>query len=132
MPIVTPQGFRPAEDIAYVAHDPLPEGSGLSVDLPNDADPHTLTDRLGDIALIRIPFPAFGDGRGFSLAGQLRQLGFAGHLRAGGKLISDQYRHALQSGFDDVEISDEQAERQPAEQWTVREQRSYREKLAAG
>lgn len=129
MPIVTPQGFQPAEDIAYVAHDPLPEGSGLAVDLPNDADPRDLVGRFADIATIRIPFPGFGDGRGFSLARQLRQIGYKGHLRAYGNLISDQYRHALQSGFDDVEIDEEHAARQPAELWQARSWPSYRAKL---
>ena len=131
MPVVTPDGFRASDNIAYVSPDALPAGSDLAVDMPNDADPRTLVERFGDIATIRIAFPAFGDGRGFSLARQLRDLGYTGHLRAGGNLISDQYRHARQSGFDDVEIDDALAERQPEEQWIVREQRSYREKLAA-
>ena len=130
MPIVTPEGFRPAEDITYVAHDPLAAGSDLAVDLPNDADPRVLAERFGDIALIRIAFPGFGDGRGFSLAQKLRQLGYTGRLRAHGNLISDQYRHALQSGFDDIEIGDDHAARQPAELWQVHQWPSYRAKLA--
>jgi uncharacterized protein (DUF934 family) len=32
-------------------------------------------------------------------------------------MIADQFKYALQCGFDEVEISDEWAERQPQEQW---------------
>lgn len=64
-----------------------------------------------------IEFPAYADGRGFTLAKRLRLLGFAGRLRAIGPLIPDQFAESLDVGFDEVEISDAQLERQPAEQW---------------
>jgi uncharacterized protein (DUF934 family) len=47
-------------------------------------------------------------------------LGFTGRLRAAGHVIADQYAMARRSGFDEVEISDELAERQPEEQWLAR------------
>ena len=130
MTIVTPTGFRPDDSRSYAPHDELPAGTTLAVDLPNDVDPAVLATRLGDIALIRIPFPTYGDGRGFSIARELREMGYAGTLRASGYVISDQFRHALQSGFDEVEIDDALASRQPEGLWQVEDWKSYRAKLA--
>lgn len=73
-----------------------------------------------DRALISIDFPAFTDGRGFSLARRLRELGFKGRLRASGRLIADQYAMARRVGFDEVEVAPDIAARQPAEQWIAR------------
>lgn len=66
---------------------------------------------------IAIAFPAFTDGRGFSLARALRQAGYRGRLRAVGELIPDQFAFALDCGFDEIEISAERLARQPVEQW---------------
>ena len=73
-----------------------------------------------DDALIRIDFPALSDGRGFTLARHLRARGFAGRLRARGHVLADQYAMARRAGFDEVEIDDDLAARQPAEQWVFR------------
>jgi uncharacterized protein (DUF934 family) len=70
--------------------------------------------------MIRVAFPSFSDGRGFTIARQIRLLGFGGHLRAIGHIIADQYAMARRAGFDDVEISDALAARQPWEQWQFR------------
>ena len=69
------------------------------------------------LALVAVQFPSFSDGRGLSLARRLRREGFAGRLRAVGPLIADQFREALSCGFDEVELPDEMAARQPLEQW---------------
>ena len=69
------------------------------------------------LALIAIAFTGFADGRGFSLARLLRRAGFTGELRASGRLIADQYAHALGCGFDTVEIPDDIAARQDVAQW---------------
>lgn len=79
-----------------------------------------LADRLQDLALIRVTFPSFADGRGFTLARDLRRLGYAGRLRASGHVLSDQYAMARRSGFDEVEIDDSLAARQPEDQWLSR------------
>lgn len=92
-------------------------GQRVGIDLSNDTDPDALTPVLGKVDLIAVAFPKFGDGRGFSLARALRAMGFGGTLRASGPLIPDQFAFALQCGFDEVELSDEQAARQPVEQW---------------
>ena len=73
-----------------------------------------------DRDLIAIDFPSFSDGRGFSLARRLRELGFKGRLRASGRLIADQYAMARRVGFDEVEIPAALSRRQPAPQWLAR------------
>ena len=90
------------------------------VDIPNDIHVDSLKGLLENVAMIRIPFPSFADGRGFSLAKQLRQLGYTGRLRAVGHVIADQYGFARTCGFDEVEIDDALAKRQPQEQWLAR------------
>ena len=68
-------------------------------------------------ALIAIRFPTSADGRGLSIAKRLRALGYSGRLRATGHVLADQYPLALRCGFDEVEIDDALAARQPEEQW---------------
>ncbi len=108
-------GFTALEDLA--AND---AGPAVAVDLASDADPTVLEDRIADIDLIRIDFPSFADGRGFTIAKQLRRMGFHGRLRAKGHVIADQYAMARRSGFDEVEIDEDLARRQPEDQWLRR------------
>jgi len=104
----------------------------LAIDIPNTTDGNTLLAELHEIDMIRIDFPSFSDGRGFSLAQQLRALGYHGRLRAKGHLISDQYAMARRSGFDEIEIDQALATRQPEAQWQFRrdwQQHDYRQQL---
>lgn len=91
-----------------------------AVDLSNTDDPEVLRPHLADLKLIRIAFPAFNDGRAFTIARRLRMMGYAGRLRAHGHVIADQYAMTRRVGFDEVEISDDLAARQPAAQWAFR------------
>lgn len=118
--IVTDTGF--AADDFTGSFTPLAEmtANTTAVDLTNIDDPTALADHLGHITAIRIAFPAFSDGRGFTLGRRLRMMGYLGRLRAHGHVISDQYAMARRTGFDEVEISDDLATRQPAEQWIFR------------
>ncbi|NNK78643.1 MAG: DUF934 domain-containing protein [Litoreibacter sp.] len=109
------QGFTAAADLPANDTAPAP-----AVDLASDADPATLQNRLTGIALIRVDFPSFADGRGFTIARRLRLLGFTGRLRAKGHVLADQYAMARRSGFDEVEIDDALATRQPEAQWRDR------------
>ena len=70
---------------------------------------------LDRLAMIRVAFPAMGDGRGFSIARRLRAMGYAGRLRAAGPLIPDQFRAARRVGYDEVELPDGLATRQGEE-----------------
>ena len=108
-------GFLTPDQLA--ANDDAP---ATAIDLAPDADLAGLAGRLDEIDLIRITFPSFADGRGFTLARNLRRMGFHGRLRARGHVIADQYAMARRSGFDEVEIDAAQAERQPEDQWLRR------------
>ena len=107
--------------------------TGQTLDLASDTDPETV-DFAGADA-IRVDFPSFADGRGFTIATVLRGRGFAGRLRAAGHVIADQYAMARRSGFDEVEISDDLAARQPEDQWIFRanwQSHDYQSRLRAG
>ena len=98
-----------------------PEGAGArAVDVASDDDPAALSDRLDAMEMIRVDFPSFADGRGFTIAAQLRRMGYRGRLRARGHVIADQYAMARRSGFDEVEIDATLAARQPEDQWRRR------------
>ena len=107
--------FTPLDQLA--ANDAAP---AVAVDVPSDADPDALAGRLDAIDLIRVDFPSFADGRGFTIARRLRLMGFQGRLRARGHVIADQYAMARRAGFDEVEIDDDMAARQPEDQWRFR------------
>lgn len=92
-------------------------GDGVALAVPNTQDPRALLELQDRLDLIAIPFPKFNDGRGFSIARTLRAQGYKGILRATGTLIPDEFAFALECGFDEIELSDEQAARQPIEQW---------------
>lgn len=113
---------------AFLSGQDLPE-DGLAVDFPNDRDPAELAPWLDRLEMIRVAFPATGDGRGFSIADRLRSMGYSGRLRAAGPLIADQYRMARRVGFDEVEIPEAIAARQPEDQWHLRPQGSYQARL---
>ena len=91
-----------------------------ALDLPPDADPGAIRHRLGALKMVRVDFPSFADGRGFTIARQLRLMGYRGRLRACGHVLADQYAMARRSGFDEVEIDDDMATRQPQDQWLAR------------
>lgn len=118
--IVTDTGFAPdGFNGEFVALDEAQDGA-TALDLPSDTDPAALSGRLEGVETIRVDFPSFADGRGFTIARQLRLMGFTGRLRASGHVIADQYAMARRAGFDEVEISDDLAARQPEDQWKFR------------
>lgn len=89
----------------------------LGVHVENDVDLAALAAEAHRVALISVAFPSFADGRGFSIGRRLREIGFAGRLRATGPLIADQYAYLRACGFDEVETPDRVANRQPEAQW---------------
>ena len=74
-----------------------------AIDVPSYCEPDLIF-MPPHLQIIRIDFPNFADGRGFTLARLIRLLGFVGRLRAKGHIIADQYAMARRSGFDEVEI----------------------------
>jgi uncharacterized protein (DUF934 family) len=137
MPLLTEQGLTPdayvrASDGAalpadgavlvtlarLVAEPALAQrNSPVGVEIPNTARLKDLAPFLARLSLVCVAFPAFTDGRGFSIARQLRLRGFRGRLRACGPVIADQYRHVRGVGFDEIELPDTVAARQPPEHW---------------
>ncbi len=137
--IVTDEGFRPdawdgcrvqAFDALWTGQE-IPENR-LAVEFPNDRDPADLAPWLHRIDMIRVAFPSMADGRGFSIARRLRAMGFRGVLRASGPLVADQARAARRVGFDEIELPEAVAARQPEDLWRVGAPApSYRERLSA-
>lgn len=121
MPIVTDTGFGPDSlNHGFTPSDDLPANGPVAIDVASDADLSPVLARLDDATAIRIAFPSFADGRGFTIARQLRRAGYTGRLRAAGHVIADQYAMARRAGFDEVEIDDALAARQPEAQWLAR------------
>jgi uncharacterized protein (DUF934 family) len=62
---------------------------------------HTVKDDLERFAVIAVEFPKFTDGRGYSIAFNLRKrLGYTGELRAIGDVLRDQLFQMQRCGFD--------------------------------
>jgi len=92
--------------------------AGTSVRLPPDVDLETLAPRISGLTSIEVEFPSHADGRGFSIARQLRgRCAYKGELIAAGPLIPDQYVYALQCGFDAVKVDPETYARQSPQEW---------------
>ena len=134
----------PGDDMALIEALAAPAHgvSGLTGDLDRrhptydgEAPDHLRGAAVGtQLEMIRIAFPAFSDGRGFTIARRLRQIGYRGRLRAFGHVLADQYAMARRSGFDEVEIDDDLARRQPEPQWLARANwraHDYRSRLGA-
>ncbi|MHA3914645.1 phosphoadenylyl-sulfate reductase [Halovulum sp. GXIMD14793] len=100
-----------------LSEDPKDPSGPLVALLEATSDPIALQPWFEQLDMIVIPFASSDDGRGFSLARQLRQLGYWRRLRASGHILVDQFRAAMRIGFDEVEISAEQAARNPEAQW---------------
>ncbi|WP_109311608.1 DUF934 domain-containing protein [Ruegeria sp. AU67] len=118
--IVTDEGFAPDDwtDGFVTLEDAA--NDVVALDVASDTDPDELVDRLGSACMVRVDFPSSADGRGFTIARVLRLKGFTGRLRARGHVLADQYAMARRSGFDEVEIDDALANRQPEDQWLAR------------
>ena len=66
---------------------------------------------------MRLKVDGFSDGRGFSVARQLRLHGFEGVIEIIGDLLPDQLPMAVASGIDAIFICAEHAERCVEAQW---------------
>lgn len=125
MPVlVTKNGFQPldrsndfVDKMALVSLKFEEQKTVQHLSLTADDDLSGLYPLFESLQLIEVTFTSFADGRGFSLAKRLRLGGFKGRLRASGHVLADQFRLAIQVGFDEVAISDDLANRQPERQW---------------
>ncbi len=78
----------------------------LGVEVSNIERAESLKLFLPRLSLIVLPFPAFTDGRAYSIARQLRDLGFKGELRAAGNVLPDQLQFMISVGFDAFEVTE--------------------------
>ena len=91
-------------------HELLTEhASRVGVWVTSDDDTDTLvglSEFLLQQDLIVIHVPVFTDGRGFSFAQTLRQMGYEGEIRMAGKFGRDQIAYLLRAGADSFVISE--------------------------
>jgi len=78
----------------------LLERAEIGVWLSSDAQADVVKDDLARFSLIAVDFPKFTDGRGYSIAYNLRtRLGYNGELRAIGDVLRDQLFYMQRVGF---------------------------------
>lgn len=81
--------------------DTLQSRPDLGVWLASDERPEELKDDAQMFSVIAIDFPKFSDGRGYSIAYNLRaRIGYTGELRAIGDVLRDQLFYMQRVGFD--------------------------------
>lgn len=95
-PVVVPCARWVAEREAW-----LERGGELGVVLGPEDEPAVLAPDVLTLSLIAVRFPAFTDGRGYSMARLLRERhGYRGELRAVGEVLRDQLGYLARVGFD--------------------------------
>ncbi len=81
-------------------------GVTLGVRLTGDDAAEEITDDLNALQLVVIAFPAFTDGRGYSIARILRErYGYEGEVRATGNILRDQASLMTRCGFDAFDLA---------------------------
>ncbi len=104
----------PADGKIVIAHERLAKDWDLLAKFPgvlgvrvaNTVKTQELALYLPHLALVVLNFPAFNDGRAYSLARQLRLDGYRGEIRASGNILPDQFQFMHQVGIDSYEVSD--------------------------
>lgn len=81
----------------------LDQSNANAVRIEPGDDARALLPHLGQIQLVEVNFPVFGDGRGYSAARILREAGYAGEIRAVGDVLVDQLNNMRRCGFDAFE-----------------------------
>lgn len=80
--------------------DALQQRAEIGVWLASDERPEDLKNDIGKFSVIAVDFPKFSDGRGYSIAYNLRaRLGYTGELRAIGDVLRDQLFYMQRVGF---------------------------------
>jgi uncharacterized protein (DUF934 family) len=81
--------------------DALSARAAIGVWLASSERPEELKDDLAKFSVVAVDFPKFTDGRGYSIAYNLRmRLGYTGELRAIGDVLRDQLFQMKRCGFD--------------------------------
>lgn len=85
----------------FAQRDKLQDRADLGVWIASDERPEDLKDDIGKFSVIAVDFPKFADGRGYSIAYNLRaRLGYTEELRAIGDVLRDQLFYMQRVGFD--------------------------------
>ncbi|NVK37650.1 MAG: DUF934 domain-containing protein [Gammaproteobacteria bacterium] len=92
----------------WLAHkSELQNRTDIGVILKGDSDLVTIKDDLARFPVIAVNFPAFADGRGYSLARLLKErYSFEGEIRAIGDVLIDQLYFMKRCGFDTYLLKD--------------------------
>lgn len=78
---------------------------GLVIEPSDDID--HLAEHLASASLVAINFPAFADGRGFSIARRVKEtLNYSGDVIAVGEFMQDQLHYLMRCGFDGFIVDD--------------------------
>lgn len=78
----------------------LQNRSDIGVWIASDERPEELKGDVAEFPVIAVDFPKFSDGRGYSIAYNLRaRLGYTGELRAIGDVLRDQLFYMQRVGF---------------------------------
>ena len=106
-----PQASNEANTLRF-RDDPLPDEPAVSLDAFFDQpdacsvrieagdDVRRLGPHLGRVKLVEVDFPKFRDGRGFSSARVLREMGYTGEIKATGDVLVDLVFFMRRCGFD--------------------------------
>ncbi len=98
--VVVPEGKVIVPVKAWLAQAALQNRNDVGVWFASDERPEVLQGKIANIPVIAVDFPKFADGRGYSIAYNLRaRLGFTGELRAIGDVLRDQLFYMQRVGF---------------------------------
>ena len=78
----------------------LDQSNACSVRIEAGDDPELLIPHLERVRLVEVDFPKFRDGRGFSSARILREMGYTGEIKATGDVLVDLVFFMRRCGFD--------------------------------
>ena len=85
----------------FAQRDKLQDRADLGVWIASDERSELLKDDISKFSVIAVDFPKFADGRGYSIAYNLRaRLGYTEELRAIGDVLRDQLFYMQRVGFD--------------------------------
>ncbi|MCB2085403.1 MAG: DUF934 domain-containing protein [Sphingomonadaceae bacterium] len=94
---------EPVDHPAVTVDSFLDQSNANAVRVEPGDDARELIPHIGQLQLVEVNFPAFGDGRGYSSARILREAGYDGELRAVGDVLVDHVAYMRRCGFDAFE-----------------------------
>ncbi|MGR6873867.1 DUF934 domain-containing protein [Pseudomonas sp. HK3] len=103
-----PQGHIIVDSSYWLANkDALSAHTDIAIYLNGDADLESLKDDLARFDVVAVNFPAFADGRGYSLARLLKErYDYQGEIRAIGDVLLDQLYFMKRCGIDTYLLKD--------------------------